>query len=155
MPMNLDDSSPATGNGVWVTDSDVADPTPLPTIFGTNVLIRPVPAKTKSKGGILFAGVTMDAKELEVTIGRVLALGPLAFTRREDLVPRWPSDTEPRYMVDEGGMDWKVQPWYKAGDLLVYPKYAGRKLKYGGVRLLVLEYWEPFFGVPNQDLFLE
>ena len=47
--------SKAIKNDMWISgeEEEVSDPSPLPSIPGYHVLIRPVSIKTKTKGGVV------------------------------------------------------------------------------------------------------
>ena len=47
-------------NDEWLSESTVQDPTPLPKIPGYRLLIRPVPIRTKTKGGIILPDKAKD-----------------------------------------------------------------------------------------------
>lgn len=83
----------------------ICDPQFRPT--GNRVLIQLRTPKKKTKGGIIL---TTDVRETEVyntQVGKVLAIGSLAFMDRDKFVP-WP----------EG-------PWFKIGDFVRVPRYGG------------------------------
>lgn len=125
------------GNDLHFTDIDVPDPTPLPRIGFFHVLVRPIPAKPMTKGGIILPDQTLDVKDVLGTIGRVLAIGPTAFTREDMLV------------------DGKPNRWYGVGDYVVYGRHAGVKVTYKGVKLLVLNDDQPMMAIDNPQDFLE
>ena len=59
-------ASSALKNDEWITDEEVADPSPLPKIPGYHILVRPVSVKSATKGGIILpdstkSGVTKPA----------------------------------------------------------------------------------------------
>ena len=105
-------------NDQWVTDDDKPDPSPLPRIPGVGILVRPVPIRRKSVGGILIPDSFREDREYLNTVGRVLALGELAF-----------KDTD----IYRNG------DWVKPGDYIVYAKFAGQKLWWKGVKLLIIK----------------
>lgn len=111
----LDGSIP---NDQWMTDDEVADPSPLPRIPGVGILVRPVPIRRKTSGGILLPDNFRQDREYLNTVGRVLALGELAFEDREI---------------------YKNGRWVKPGDFIVYSKFAGSKLYWKGVKLLLIK----------------
>ena len=41
-------------NDEWLSEDTVPDPKPLPSIPGYKILIRPVPIRSKTKGGIIL-----------------------------------------------------------------------------------------------------
>tara|TARA_R110000744_G_C19004604_1_gene522229 strand:- start:83 stop:505 length:423 start_codon:yes stop_codon:yes gene_type:complete len=106
-------------NDQWISDEEgvVSDPTPLPIIPGFNVLIRPVSIKAKTKGGILLPDSTRDDMAYLTTVGRVLAIGELAYKDND----KFPTGA-----------------WCKKGDYVCYGKYTGVKMMYKGVKLILL-----------------
>lgn len=108
----------AITNDQWVTGDEVPDPSPLPRVPGVGILVRPVPVRRKSAGGILIPDSIRSDMEYLSTVGRVLSLGELAFKDEE---------------IYRNG------PWVKPGDYVVYTKYAGSKLWWKGVKLLVVK----------------
>lgn len=108
----------AITNDAWITKEEIPDPSPLPRIPGVGVLVRPVPIRTKSAGGILLPDTFREDREYLNTVGRVLALGELAFKDEE---------------IYRNG------PWVKPGDYIVYAKLTGSKLWWKGVRLLLVK----------------
>lgn len=108
----------ALTNDQWLTEEAVADPSPLPRIPGVGILVRPVPLRRKSAGGILIPDSVRADMEYLNTVGRVLSLGELAF-KDEDI--------------------YRNGPWVKPGDYVVYTKYAGSKVWWKGVKLLLIK----------------
>jgi chaperonin GroES len=104
-------------NDEWIEDQEVADPDKLPNLTGFHILVRPVSVKTKTKGGIILPDSTKDDMAFLTTVGRVIALGDLAY---ED-TKKFPKG-----------------PWCKVGDYVCYGKHSGVKMKYRGVKLLLL-----------------
>lgn len=108
----------AIPNDQWLTGDDVPDPSPLPRIPGVGILVRPVPIRRKSAGGILLPDTFRQDREYLNTVGRVLSLGELAFMD-EDI--------------------YRKGPWVKPGDYIVYAKFAGQKIFWKGVKLLIVK----------------
>ena len=102
-------------NNEWISEEG-PDPDPLPKCPGWSLVIRPVPVRPKTKGGILLPDVVKHDHSYLNTVGRVLVVGERAFTLPE--------------MGD---------PWAKVGDYILYTKYAGQKFVYRGVKLLILK----------------
>ena len=75
--------------------------------FGSRVLIQIRTPKKMSKGGIILDIGTQDTEKWNTQIGKVIALGPLAFKSRNDM-KTWP----------EG-------EWCKAGEHVRVAKYGG------------------------------
>ena len=108
----------AIPNDQWLSGDDVPDPSPLPRIPGVGILVRPVPIRRKSAGGILLPDTFRQEREYLNTVGRVLSLGELAF-------------------IDED--IYRKGPWVKPGDYIVYSKFAGQKIFWKGVKLLIVK----------------
>ena len=111
--------SKAIKNDQWISgeEEEVKDPSPLPTIPGFHVLIRPVSIKSKTKGGIILPDSTVDDMAYLTTVGKVLAVGDLAYQDEN----KFPSGA-----------------WCKPGDYVCYGKHAGVKMLYRGVKLILL-----------------
>lgn len=107
----------AIRNDDWISEEKIPDPTPLPTIPGYKVLVRPVAIRAVTKGGIILTQHTTDDLKYLTTVGRVLAVGKAAYTDHD----RYP-----------------VGPWCKPGDIVAYGRNSGTKFLYKGVRVLLL-----------------
>lgn len=77
--------------------------------FGTRVVIQIRRAKNKTASGLYITDDTKDAERWNCQVGKVVAIGPLAFRSRTTMEP-WP----------EGS-------WYMVGDFVRFPKYGGDK----------------------------
>ena len=75
-----------------------------------NCIVAPEEMETVSKGGIIFADTTKEREELAQVRGLLVAVSPLAFN-----YDTWPEAEKDR------------QP--KAGDQVIYGKYAGILIK--------------------------
>ena len=105
-------------NDLWITDEEeVADPDVLPELPGYHVLIRPVSVKSKTKGGIFIPDSTRDDMSYLTTVGRVIAVGDLAYMDKN----KFPTGA-----------------WCQVGDHVSYGKHLGTKLFYKGVRFILL-----------------
>lgn len=109
-------ASNALKNDEWITDEDIADPNPLPTIPGYHILVRPVSIKSATKGGILLPDSTKSDMAYLTTVGRVLKVGDLAYQDEK----------------------FANGPWCKEGDFVCYGKHTGNKFFYKGINLLLL-----------------
>ena len=108
----------AIKNDEWIDiEDEVSDPTNLPELPGFHVLVRPVSVKSKTKGGIFIPDSTKDDMSYLTTVGKVIALGELAYKD----VDKFPN----------GG-------WCNVGDYVCYGKHAGTKLYYQNISLLLL-----------------
>ena len=105
-------------NDLWITDEEEAkDPDVLPELPGYHVLIRPVSVKSKTKGGIFIPDSTRDDMSYLTTVGRVIAVGDLAYIDKN----KFPTGA-----------------WCQVGDHVSYGKHLGTKLFYKGVRFILL-----------------
>ena len=105
-------------NDLWITDEEeVKDPDVLPELPGYHVLIRPVSVKSKTKGGIFIPDSTRDDMSYLTTVGRVIAVGDLAYIDKN----KFPTGA-----------------WCQVGDHVSYGKHLGTKLFYKGVRFILL-----------------
>lgn len=84
----------------------VADPGAKP--FGTGVLIQLRTPKRFTAAGIELPEESRDYDKWMTTIGKVIALGPLAYKNRDD-----PS------------LDWPEGAWCRPGDFVRCPKWGG------------------------------
>lgn len=105
-------------NDNWISDlKEVADPDVMPELPGYHVLVRPVSVKSITKGGILIPDSTRDDMSYLTTVGRVVALGDLAYRD----IDKFPTGA-----------------WCEVGDHVSYGKHIGTKLFYKGVRFILL-----------------
>lgn len=82
---------------------------PLSTPLGSRVLVQIRSPKTKTKGGIILTNDIQEVEKWNTQIGRVIAVGPIAFKNRTSM-DKWP----------EG-------EWVKPGDFVRVPKHGGDK----------------------------
>lgn len=75
--------------------------------FGSRVLIQIRTPKKKSNGGIILDFGSQDTEKWNTQVGKVVAVGPLAFRNRNNMEP-WP----------EGS-------WCETGDYVRVAKYGG------------------------------
>ena len=104
-------------NDMWISQEETPDPDVLPEVPGYHILIRPISVKEKTKGGILIPDSTREDMSYLTTVGRVLAVGNLAY---KDL-DKFPNGK-----------------WCDVGDYVCYGKHAGQKLYYKATRLILL-----------------
>lgn len=129
-------------NDDWIDDDDIPDPEPPKELPGWSILVRPMRTRKKTKGGILLADSVQDDIDLLSTCGKVLAVGPLAYSRDDMLIPHYAlSDDEQTTLQlwkHEGDIWWYRKPWCKVGDIVAFAKFSGVKYFYRGVRCLLL-----------------
>lgn len=82
-----------------------ADPNYIP--VGSKVLVQIRTAKKKSAGGIILTNETTETDKWNTQVGKVIAIGEVAFCNRDTLKP-WP----------EGA-------WVQIGEYARVPKYGG------------------------------
>lgn len=111
------------------------DHTKLPKVAGYRILVKPFPIKEKTAGGLYITDNTQDQESLVTTVGIVMDIGALAYTREDMLV------TEELVGDEHNPMGYTrqvVKPWCKVGEVVVYGKYAGKKIMWGGVPYVFL-----------------
>jgi co-chaperonin GroES (HSP10) len=145
--MRQAEMSRATPSEEWITAAEVPDPDPLPTVVGWKLLIRPVAIKTKTKGGILLPEQYVADVQYLTTVGRVLAMGELAYKHKDfevqeerdvEVLKYDPETKEPKTVVEKQLVG-VPRPWCQIGQYVCYGKFAGTKFLYKGVKLLLLE----------------
>ena len=109
--------SGAIKNDEWISEDNITDPDPLPTLPGYHVLIRPVAIKTETKGGIILPDHFKDDVKYLTTVGRVLAVGETAYKDSN----KFPNGQ-----------------WCKKDDFVAYGRHVGHKFVYKGIRLILL-----------------
>lgn len=102
---------PAKAVSDKLTEQDIADlfPEVKPNIrpFGSRVLVQIRRARSESKGGIILTKQTQETELDNTCIGKVLAVGPLAYKNRNTLEP------------------WAEGAWCAPGMFVYVPKYGG------------------------------
>ena len=107
----------AIKNDVWITKNKQEDPDILPELPGYHVLVRPVSIKQETKGGILLPDSTREDMAYLTTVGKVVAIGDLAYADKEKFTKG---------------------PWCKIDDYVCYGKHTGQKIKYKGIKYILL-----------------
>jgi co-chaperonin GroES (HSP10) len=103
--MKMTDSTVA-GNAADLQEAfPVVDPGAIP--LGARVLVQLRKAKRKLKSGILLPEETRDTERAQNPVAKVIALGPLAFKKRDTMEP------------------WVEGIWCDVGDYLRVPKWTG------------------------------
>lgn len=78
--------------------------------FGSRVLIQLRRVVNMSKGGIILSAETKDTEEWNMQVGKLIAVGPLAFKNRKD------------------GTEWPEGMWGKEGDFVRFPRWGGDRI---------------------------
>jgi co-chaperonin GroES (HSP10) len=103
--MKMTDSTVA-GNAADLQEAfPVVDPGAIP--LGARVLVQLRKAKRQLKSGILLPEETRDTERAQNPVAKVIALGPLAFKKRDTMEP------------------WVEGIWCEVGDFLRVPKWTG------------------------------
>lgn len=120
----------ANDNVGWMNPEDADIPEDLPAPFLWRVLVLPVQPKKVSTGGILLPTQSQDAEGHLQFVGRIAAMGPLAFRS---------------FKFTSGAVDWariltgnRVSGAPKVGDWVVYGRYNGQRCEYKGTRLIMM-----------------
>ena len=100
-------NTPDAGNSADLQDAfPVVDPGAVP--LGARVLVQMrLPKKRMTSSGIILAAETVDTEKAQNPVGKVVAIGPLAFKKR-DTMESWP----------EGS-------WVDVGDFVRVPRWTG------------------------------
>jgi co-chaperonin GroES (HSP10) len=98
---------PVAGSTADLQDAfPVVDPGAVP--LGARVLVQMrLPKKRMTSSGIILAAETVDTEKAQNPVGKVVAIGPLAFKKR-DTMESWP----------EGS-------WVEVGDFVRVPRWTG------------------------------
>lgn len=75
--------------------------------LGEKVLVQIRTARSKTKGGIHIIQDTKETEQWNTQVGKVIAVGPLAFRNRRD------------------GTPWPEGQWVEVGEFVRVPKYGG------------------------------
>ena len=151
MGMNEDQANFANTDDVEI-DLDAIRAAIKPLLW--RVLICPVQPRKLSKGGIALPESAQDAETHLNYIGRVVAVGPLAgkSEKFENPAMSAPLGMKALYEGMMEGYDWPTMeqkhpggmndaPRYlwsvKEGDIVVYGRFAGQRMEWHGVRLLM------------------
>jgi len=98
--------STVAGNAADLQEAfPVVDPGAIP--LGARVLVQLRKAKRQLKSGILLPEETRDTERAQNPVAKVVALGPLAFKKRDTMEP------------------WVEGIWCDVGDYLRVPKWTG------------------------------
>lgn len=89
--------------------------------FGWKILVMPMRRESITKGGIILAQVTQDTDMYLNYIGRIVAVGPLAYRHSK--------------YADMGLAE---KDYYQRGDWVVYPIYQYARIDFKGVKLILL-----------------
>lgn len=99
---------------------------PAPAGYRLLIALNEIPERTR--GGIIIPDATKDAERAAGVTGRVVAMGPDAYTDTD----KFPSG-----------------PWCKLGDNVLFGKYAGARFKYQDVEHRMLNDDEIMGVVPD------
>jgi len=112
---------------IWATDNTIPTPEKLPQPVGYRILIRPVPAVEKTKGGIILTDKSREDQSYLNSIGQVIVMGPECYSDRK-------------------------KPWCKVGDWILYGRYAGAKISVQNVKMVLINDDEVLGTLENPDI---
>lgn len=100
-------NTPEAGNSADLQEAfPVVDPGAVP--LGARVLVQMrLPKKKMTASGIILAAETVDTEKAQNPIGKVVAIGPLAFKKRDTME------------------DWPEGSWVEVGDYVRVPRWTG------------------------------
>lgn len=100
-------NTPVAGNAADLQEAfPVVDPGAVP--LGARVLVQMrLPKKKMTESGIILAAETVDTEKAQNPIGKVVAIGPLAFKKRDTME------------------DWPEGSWVEVGDYVRVPRWTG------------------------------
>jgi co-chaperonin GroES (HSP10) len=78
--------------------------------FGAKILVQVRRVMRKSKGGIVLVNDSKDTEAYNMQVGKLVAIGPLAFKNRKD------------------NSDWPEGRWAAIGDFVRFPRHMGDRL---------------------------
>lgn len=119
------------GDGIeWANDEDQEIPEGLPNPFMWRILVMPVQPRTTTKSGIVLAIETQNAEGHKQFVGRIAAVGPLAFRS---------------FKLCSGVMDFlrvmcgkQIAAAPKVGDWVVHGRYTGQRCEFKNTRLIMM-----------------
>lgn len=118
------------GDGVAVEcDTNAEIPDVLPKPFKWAVLLMPVQSKPMTKGGLALPQEVLDNQEQLQFVGRVAALGPLAFKSYKLCAGLWD-----RIRVFFG---FRIAGAPKIGQWVMYGRYTGLRFEFNKTRLIM------------------
>ncbi len=114
----------------------------FPRMNGPRVLLRPRKAKEKI-GSIIMPDSSKEAEEIATCVGEVIHVGPGAYT--DDKTP-FPNEEK-----DGSRPTWTGWNVPKPGDFVIFGKYAGTRIKFNGVKLVIVNDEEIMAFVDSQE----
>jgi co-chaperonin GroES (HSP10) len=111
------------GDKSWVTDIETPDPEVLPTMFGYNLLVRPIEPDAQV-GNIYLPDQFREDVHYLTNIGRVMAMGSQCYI-----------DADAKGKNPHGRYGHK---WCEVGDYVVWGRHRGQKIKVRGVSCVIL-----------------
>jgi co-chaperonin GroES (HSP10) len=127
---DLSEIDTATDNADWANPEGTEAPAGLPVPALWRILVMPVQPTKKTASGIVIPVQAQDAEEHLQVVGKIVALGPLAY--RSFKLAAGPLD----YLRILCGMRVAWAP--QVGDWIVYGRYTGQRLEYRDRRLIVM-----------------
>jgi co-chaperonin GroES (HSP10) len=109
----------------------------LPVPLYWRVLIKPIPPKKMSRGGIAIPMSAQESQNVLNYLGQVIAVGPMAGTSEK--------------LGARGDGVSRADGFPKKGDYVTYARYQGQRVTHRGVRMLFINDDEILAVVPNPD----
>lgn len=103
----------------------------LPRPSGWRILVEVPEVEEVTKGGIIRPDIIRENEKILTVFAKVVALGPLAYTRNDMIA---------------------AEPWCDPGDIVLVSKYAGTRILVNGVEHRVLNDDEVQAVVPDPSI---
>ena len=110
-----------------MTNFETPTPKKVPQPAGYRILIRPLPAVEKTKGGIILTDRNKEDQSYLNSVGQVIAMGPECYSDRK-------------------------KPWCKVNDWVVFGRYAGAKISVQKVKMVIVNDDEVLGTLESPDL---
>ena len=110
-----------------MSNFDTPTPTKVPQPVGYRILIRPLPAAEKTKGGIILTDRNKEDQAYLNSVGQVIAMGSECYSDRK-------------------------KPWCKINDWVVFGRYAGAKISVQKVKMVIVNDDEVLGTLESPDL---
>ena len=114
----------------WENPEDHEAPADIPSPMLWRVLVMPVQPRTKTQSGIVLPEMARDAESHLQVIGKVVAMGPVAF--KSDKFIAGPED---RARIERGD---RVADAPAIGGWVVYPRYTGQRVVFRNTKLVMM-----------------
>ena len=110
-----------------MSNFDTPTPEKVPQPTGYRILVRPLPAVEKTKGGIILTDRNKEDQTYLNSVGQVIAMGSECYSDRK-------------------------KPWCKINDWVVFGRYAGAKISVQKVKMVIVNDDEVLGTLESPDL---